>query len=257
MPQQIECGTLLTEGPLNADEIASRLDEVGMVRMVDALSPDELASAQEEIADYVSRHGTSDHDLLDLAAWESPTLQRIATSERVERLLNTVAGWQSGASPSEQGGYSRRVLRIHAGTGVLKTNPYVWHYDASTVTMHIPILIPGGDTGNLAAFPDHRPRRRTATTSLREKIQPQDQWAARTFAADPARYTVDLIPGDAYVFRGYRTLHTGLPWPPGQLRANLLLHYGYPKWAESGALRTAHIIRQGIRRMRGQQLNAD
>lgn len=253
---QIEYGGLLSDGPLRVDEIASRLDDAGMVRLIGAVPPDMLASAQDEIAEYISNHGTGDHDLLDHTRWESPTLQRIAESERVESLLNSLASWRLASSPTDHGGYSRRVLRIHDGTDAIQTNPYVWHYDASTLTMHIPISIPGGNTGDLAAFPAHRPRRRTAVTSLREKLQSHDRWARRTFSEDPARYTIPLVPGDAYIFHGYRTLHTGLPWPRGDVRANLILHYGYPRWAESGALRTAHAIRLGIRKFRGQVDNA-
>lgn len=252
--QQIEYRGLLSDGPSRVDEVASLLDNAGMVRLVEALPPEMLASAQEEVAEYVSNHGPGDHDLLDYTRWESPTLEKIATSERVELLLDSLASWRSASYPADHRGYSRRVLRIHDGTGVIQTNPYVWHYDASTLTLHFPITIPGGDTGNLAAFPAHRPRLRTAVTSVREKLLPPDRWATRAFAADPLRHTVFLVPGEAILFYGYRTLHTGLPWPAGDLRANLILHYGNPE--ESVALRTAHAIRQGIGKFRGQGLSA-
>lgn len=251
--QQIEYEGLLFDGPLGAGEIASRLDDAGMVRLAGAVPPAILAEAQEEVADYVARHGGGDHDLLDHREWECPTLQAMATSERIEHLLQSIDAHQAVSSTSEDRGYNRRVLRIHDGTGATRSNPYVWHYDASTLTLHVPITIPGGDAGDLAAFPGHRPAVRKATTSVREKVQPPARWAARTFAADPVRHTVALIPGDAYVFHGYRTLHTGLPWPAGAVRANVILHYGYPK--ESTLLRTARSVQKRLDSRRRPQVS--
>lgn len=240
---QIENIGLVTDGPLRVDQIAARLNQSGMVHLVGAVTPEVLASAQLEVAEYVRRHGPGDHDLLDHTRWECPTVEQIATSERVENLLNSLA------SPGERVGYSRRVLRIHDGTGVNRSK-YAWHYDLSTLTLHIPITIPGDGTGDLAAFPARRPHVRTAVTSIREVFHPPALWAEKHFAAEPLRRTVRLIPGDAYIFHGHRTLHTGLPWPEGSLRANLILHYGYPQ--ETAALRMAHTVRQVLDKFRRQ-----
>ncbi|CAN5201354.1 hypothetical protein BH09ACT8_BH09ACT8_28330 [soil metagenome] len=120
--------------------------------------------------------------------------------------------------------------------------------------MLVPIVIPDDNTGLLAMFPDHRPRRRWATLSAAERLLVHSKFYGRRvrtrFDRDPAAHTVPLTPGDAYVFRGYRTLHATLPWPRDTLRVTLLLQYGHPYGPEGAFTQAVRARRQSIRRHR-------
>lgn len=59
----------------------------------------------------------------------------------------------------------------------------------------------------------------------------------------PEKYSVQLKPGNVYLFWGYRTFHGNLPCAPNTVRATLLLHYGNPRGRDP-ALRCAKYLRR-------------
>ena len=206
------------------------LDRDGLVRLNGVISTEWLTSARADIDDYLARHGSGEHSLVDTDRWECPTIAELAVDERIESLLHSLTSFPDAAEPS-YGGYRQRVLRILDGSGV-NSPAFDWHYDANAVTMLVPIVVPDDGSGQVAMFPDHRPHRRWATLSAIERLLVHNsiygRRLRRRYHRDPSAYTVPLTPGDAYLFRGYRTLHATLPWPPNTLRVTLLLQYGHP-----------------------------
>lgn len=58
---------------------------------------------------------------------------------------------------------------------------------------------------------------------------------------------LQLVPGNLYLFWGYRSLHANEPCDPAQLRATAIFHYGDP---HAGSLMTRMILRHNQRRAR-------
>jgi hypothetical protein len=101
--------------------------------------------------------------------------------------------------------------------------------------MLVPLFIPSagaGMSGELVVFPNRRPFRRSAIVNVFEKVFAQNRFyrkrIIRNFNRAPEKYSVQLIPGNVYLFWGYRTLHGNLRCAPDTVRATLLLHYGNP-----------------------------
>jgi hypothetical protein len=238
---------MISVGAAQVSQMTQDLHDRGVTTLRGAISPNWIATAQQEIEAFIGRHGPGDHDLFDLDQWECPTIRRLAENPQMESLLRTLAEAES----ADQRTYDRRVLRIHDGSsGVI---PYLWHFDANTVTAMIPIIVPGGDTGHFAALPPMRPLRRTVLSTIQERIafgtDPYPM-ATKKFEETPERYTCPLIPGEALIMRGHQTMHCALPWPVGIWRANIVLHYGHPPKSESKPLRAAFAMRDALNRRR-------
>jgi hypothetical protein len=229
-------------------ELARHLQDRGMMRLAGGISPSWIATARGEVMAYVERHGPGDYDMLDLDDWECPTIRNFAVNPKVESLLSTLAASLSSRF-EDPGAYTRRILRIHDGSGAVTSKPHVWHYDDNTMTLHVPLITPGGNTGHLGALPAQRRLHRTLIAAIQERIR-NDEYphprAKEKFDKAPERYTVPLIPGEALFFVGHRTLHSPLPWPVGQLRANMILHYGHDTRPESRLLRAVRAMRDGV-----------
>jgi hypothetical protein len=228
------------------------LDREGLVRLSGVVAPEWLAAARADVDEYVAGHGSGEHSLVDTDHWECPTIAELAVDVGVESFLHSLAS-RPGSTEARHAGYRQRVLRILDGSAV-DSPPFDWHYDANAVTLLIPIVIPDDGTGQLAIFPDHRPHRRSATLSAAERLFVHNKLYGRRlrrrYDSDPDAYTLPLNPGDAYVFRGYRTLHATLPWPSDTLRVTLLLQYGHPYGPEGRILRAVRARRADGRKRR-------
>ena len=110
--------------------------------------------------------------------------------------------------------------------------PLWLHYDASVLTIVLPVEVPeagAGESGELVLFPNHRPYRSSVLTNVVEKFIRQSDTYRRRFQRR-ARWGVDtevvaMTPGNAYLFWGYRSYHATLPCAPGTRRVTVVLHY--------------------------------
>jgi transposase len=234
----------------HSDHVGNDLERDGLVRITGVIPPQWLAAARADVDNYLARHGSGEHSLVHTDRWECPVITELATDERVESFLHSLA-----SLPDLPGyaGYRQRVLRILDGSAV-DSPPFDWHYDANAVTMLVPIVIPDNDSGRVALFPDHRPHRRWATLSAAERLFVHNKLYGRLmrrrYESNPSAFTVPLTPGDVYLFRGYRALHATLPWPRDTLRVTLLLQYGHPYGPEGSLLQATRARRQNRRKQR-------
>lgn len=228
------------------------LDRNGLVSLGGVITAEWLSVARNEVNAYLARHGRREHNLTDMRVWECPTIAALADDQRVETFLHSLASFPESAGPAHAG-YQQRVLRILDGSNV-DTPPFDWHYDANAVTMLVPIVVPDGGTGRVAIFPDHRPHRRWAMLSAAERLLVHNprygRRMRRRYEGDPSAFTISLVPGDAYLFRGYRALHSVLPWPKETLRATLVLQYGHPYGGEGSLVRAVRAWRDTKRKRR-------
>ncbi|MET0901296.1 MAG: hypothetical protein ABWY45_25550 [Mycobacterium sp.] len=236
------------------NHIRRDLDRDGLVRLGGVIPAQWLTSARADVDHYIARHGSGEHSLVDTDRWECPTIAELAVDERIESLLHSLSPFPDDAEPGH-GGYRQRVLRILDGSGV-DSPPFDWHYDANAMTMLVPIMIPDDGSGQVAIFPDNRPHRRWATVSAVERLMVHNKAYGRRlrrrYDTDPSAYTIPLTPGDAYLFRGYRSLHATLPWPPNTLRVTLLLQYGHPYGQDGTLVRAVRARRNMFRKRRAE-----
>lgn len=234
------------------DHTRADLDAAGLVRLHGVVPPRWLAAARADVENYVSRHGSGEHSLTDTDPWDCPTIEELAGDHQVESFLHSLTSFPQACGPG-YARYRQRVLRILDGSGV-DSPPFDWHYDANAVTMLVPIVVPADGSGQVAMFPDHRPHRRWAGLSALERLTVHNKAYGRRlrrrYDADPAAHSIALTPGDAYLFRGYRSLHATLPWPRDTLRVTLLLQYGHPYGPEGSLLQAVRARRNSIRRRR-------
>jgi hypothetical protein len=99
--------------------------------------------------------------------------------------------------------------------------------------MIVPIFIPQatvGRCGELVAIANKRRVHRFVGAHLADMLLAYTPLyrarIARKALADPENHLVDLQPGDAYLFWGYRTYHGNLVCAPGLLRAVLVVQFG-------------------------------
>jgi len=247
-----QSGAIATNLAGHAGHAHTDLDRQGLVRLTGVIPPEWLAAARADVDRYLAEHGPGEHSLVDTDRWGCPTISELAVDEQVAAFLHALTGLPEAAEAG-YAGYRQRVLRILDGSAI-DSPPFDWHYDANAVTMLVPIVIPGDGTGHLALYPDHRPHRRWATVGAAERLLVHNplygRRLRRRFDRDPAASTVDLTPGDVYLFRGYRALHATLPWPSNTLRVTLLLQYGHPYGPEGPIVRAVRSRRESRRRHR-------
>jgi hypothetical protein len=126
-----------------------------------------------------------------------------------------------------------QVLRCLTGSSGQK-HAFMFHYDSYIVTALVPIQIPvQGQTGDLLMYPNTRKIRSKYLFNAMDKVildNPVTQRILRACANGKsfAPERVALVPGNLYLFWGYRTIHTNEPCDPDKVRATALFHYSNP-----------------------------
>jgi hypothetical protein len=218
---------------LSIDELASELDRTGFVCLEDVVSPDWLRDARADVESSLSRYGENDFCVINPGKENGSPAQRFVSDPVVcatfERLVS--ARYPRVVAEGEE---IDSALRVLAGPERAASS-FVFHYDASVVTMLVPIFIPDvgpGRSGEFVIFPNMRPVRRSSLMNIADKIAVQNRlyrWRmVRKFSNAPEKYSVVLKPGNVYFLWGYRCYHGNAPCATDTVRATLLLHYGDP-----------------------------
>jgi len=234
-------------------EIADELDNTGVVCLQNAVPEEWLMRAREDIEDRLQTHGMRDHFVQSPQHDEHSAAAGFINSPSVVSLLTDVVRARFPDDPGtlQLTGSALRIIAGPRGEG----DAYWFHYDASVVTMVVPIFLPKaspGNAGELVGLFNKRPFRRLVLTNIIDKAVGQSSFYRKQLLGklDKSGYLhrVDMEIGNAYLFWGYRALHGNMPCESGALRATLLLHFGRPH-GSSGALTTAARIGQSLRSM--------
>lgn len=218
---------------ISVAQLADELDRMGFVCLENAVSPDWLAQARESVKSSLAKYGENDFCIIAPNNEPHTPAHRFVSDPAVRSLFRrlALAGCPRGVSEDEDI-YS--VLRVLAGPERAASS-HAFHFDAAVVTMLVPLFIPtagAGASGELVVFPNRRPFRRSVVVNIVEKVTTQNRFyrklIMRRYHRDPGRYSVVLVPGNLYLFWGYRTFHGNLPCAPDTVRATLLLHFGNP-----------------------------
>lgn len=237
----------------SAQQVAADLDRDGFVCLENVVDSEWLERARAAVKDHLSVYGEKYFSILRPGDEPDSPAQELVGDPQVEALLHGVTQAACPAGMVDEGVYN--VLRIIAGPDG-GSGSLGFHYDASVVTMLVPLFIPEnepGKSGELVVFPNARPFRRSVAFNLVEKAFTQNRFFRKLttsrFWRDPDRYTRVLKPGNVYLFWGYRTFHGNLPCAPNSLRATVLLHYGNPH-GNNSALKAVRSTRKAIEQRR-------
>jgi hypothetical protein len=240
-------------GGVSVPDLVKQLDTDGVVCLENVIPTTWLDAVRAAIPTYIAAHGDQDFLVADIGNEETSPTYSLVNDPELGLLFSSVteAGWP-GTQTSQQ---------IHSGltvrSGLSKKAPsMLFHYDANVLTMVVPIVIPEQEFGTcaeLVAIPNKRPFRRFLVSHAIDKLLTHNLWyrkrIAREALRNPEENIVDLKPGNAYLFWGYRTLHGNLPCAPGLLRVTLILQCGEVH-RQSPALSLARSFRQWrLRRM--------
>ncbi|HEX4559919.1 MAG TPA: hypothetical protein VH166_12195 [Mycobacterium sp.] len=233
--------------------IADQLDEAGVVCVENAVPAEWLAQARAGVVDHLLTHGEHDYCIPLPQGEHLSAADAFANSPSVQSLLGEIVRARFPDSP-EGLEFAESGLRIIAGpqsTG----EAFYFHYDASIVTMVVPIFMPDAERGNSGEFMglfNKRPFRRLVVTNIVDKIIRQNRFYRRFLIGKLDRtdylHRVDMEVGNVYLFWGYRSLHGNMPCEPGALRATLIVHLGRPhgsSQALTAAVRFAQSLRTG------------
>ncbi len=237
--------------PQQIRHMADDIDASGFTRMRDALSAAELqqlrdytqGQAQLHRGEYFAHHGEQSLADCPLASiWADPDFKTL-----LARLYHH--GFE--ADPASQQIFP--VLRcVQGNQGQRESNSF--HFDASLVTVLVPIFIPSEaeQRGDLMLFPNLRKAHRNVLVNVVQKALVQNRLARKLLVMGINRgwlkpRTLPLVPGDIYLFWGYRTLHANQACSPGVMRATAIFHFGDP---HAGSLSTRLILRLNQRRAR-------
>jgi hypothetical protein len=231
-------------GHISPSWFADQLDH-GVVRLADAFSDEWVHAMRESVLKHLAGRGDADGDLFIAHPDQeigSPAHQ-LMSDPALRRFLHDVARLRLPRISSTCKFECNAPVRHGAGP---KIRSNAFHYDPTVLTMVVPVFIPQaspGRSGELAAFGNRRPFRRFVGTHLLEsgitKNPLYRRHLAKKVTADPGRYLVELRPGDAYVFWGYRQFHGNLVCEPGLLRATLIIGFGEVHSSDGWALRLA------------------
>jgi hypothetical protein len=218
-------------GSVDVEEIADSMRRTGFGRVENAMPADDLRSVQAVARDAVRRAG-NESAYLAPDALAGTALGELAGSPELHTFLAQLHAAAAQRPPAPRESIYAGLRCLYGRTGAASSLQY--HFDSYTVTALLPVEIPtSGNRGDFLYYPNLRAVRRSALVNIAEKAACQNGVTRRVLASQAFRQRIpprrlELVPGNLYVFWGYRTLHGNDICDPDQLRATALFHFGDP-----------------------------
>ena len=199
-----------------------------------------IASAGHQYVGFTGKDAVAGTAFADLS--ESPAFLHL-----LNKLYERSTGRQAPAENLYQ------VLRCLAGeTG--KVHNLIFHYDSYVITALIPVMIPtSGKAGALIMLRPRRGIRTSYLANLADKLlldNKATQGLLRLLHKKgllPVR-RVKMVPGNAYFFWGYQTVHSNEACDPEAVRATAIYHFANPHAASSLRSQVRRLIPLGTSR---------
>ncbi|UPQ82194.1 hypothetical protein M0M42_17605 [Pseudomonas knackmussii] len=211
----------------------AEIDRNGFTVIENYISPDELEQGRAFIEQQAARHEGEYFAIHGIEALSGSIASALALSAPLKELLADLYRLQSGREAAATEQVFPAVRCLQGRTGLRQSHFY--HFDATAVTALLPLYIPteGEHCGDLIIFPNVRRVRFNALRNVIEKAvlhntasQKLVAFAVRRGWLKPIR--LKLVPGNLYLFSGYRSLHANDECAPDLLRATMLFHFGNP-----------------------------
>lgn len=216
-----------------ADRLASVISDNGYAVLEHYLPAELLDQGRRFIEEQAARAGGEYFAIHGVEALAGSTVATLALSAPLKDLMTALYRAQTGRNPSttEQ---VFPVVRCLQGRSGLK-HSHFYHFDATTFTALLPLFIPteGEHCGDLILFPNVRRVGFNALRNVVEKAVMHNTLSQKLVALGVRRgwlkpIRLKLVPGNLYLFSGYRSLHANDECDPARLRATALFHFGNP-----------------------------
>ena len=141
------------------------------------------------------------------------------------------------------------VLNILAGVQGQRA-VHDWHFDATYLTIAMPVIVPPPETprgGKLRIWPNVR--RFSQNLTLNRIYWNAAKWPIMRRAV--RNFAVHLVPGNLYLFYGFRCYHGIEELDPDQLRAVCLMNFGGPLFDREKGKRLSYDRVVDVRRSAG------
>jgi hypothetical protein len=211
--------------------LVDKVERHGVVCVTDLVPDEWLKTAQSLVANHIAEHGSRDFFDFGPGAGESALVGQLFSASPIGELIDSLAA--ARRPQAQRAPQVTSCLRVLAGQE--RDDAPLMHYDNDVVTIVVPVVIPRGElgqSGELLVFPNKRPFRDSMFANLLDKVLTYNPWyrrrAVKAALREPDHHVVDMAPGNAYIFWGYRTFHGNLPCAPDLVRATLILQYGDP-----------------------------
>lgn len=207
-----------------AHDIQRRLDEVGIATLPNFFTPAALQRMRDEVqAKYEICLGGPTLKPLYAEELAGTSFHEMAKSDFVQDVCNVIL---------ESFGYKIEKPDVYPVLNVLEgpkglRNVNVFHFDATFITLAVPVVMPGPDATLRGPFRIWPNVRAFSTSWLKNKFF----WRIMRLPRLRDRFrqlSVDFVPGNLYFFYGFRSWHGIGEFDGAQLRANCLINAGGP-----------------------------
>lgn len=213
------------------DDLAAEMERNGFAVLRDYIQPSDLLALQAFVEKKVDAAGGEYVSLTGKPDFKGTLLDAIADAPPFLRLIHRLYGKARTKPATGQSLY--QVLRCLKGQSGMP-HSYFFHFDSYVVTVLLPIIIPTvAQAGDLIMIPNTRKIRSTYVRNILDKLvidnKLTQRFLKRAYGKKQLGFVqVKLVPGNLYMFWGYRTLHANEPSDPAHIRATALYHFGDP-----------------------------
>ena len=234
MTMTLETSASIRVPEISAHEVSSAVEEMntkGYACLLNYINPYDLERMQSFVAWAIKNSGNEYVHFNGADAVAGSGLEELSRSPQFKKLIDDVHLLGTGRQMASDECY--QVLRCLTGNTGQK-NSLIFHYDSYIVTALVPIQIPvKGRTGDLLMYPNTRNIRSAYLINAMDKVMLDNPITQRVLRACVngnkfAPEKVHMVPGNLYLFWGYRTIHTNEPCDPDKVRATALFHYSNP-----------------------------
>jgi hypothetical protein len=211
-------------------DLVKDMNEVGFGVLPSYLKVADLEDLRQFVKTAVAAAG-GEYVAFGEKALAGTLVDKLSVSPSFVNLLHRVFELGSRRPAPNQSIY--RILRCLTGKSGLK-HAFYFHYDSYVVTALLPVIIPSeGSPGHLVMAPNRRPVRSLYLFNLLDKII-LDNRATQFLLRHGFRLglfklkQIQMVPGNLYLFWGYRSVHANEACDPDKIRATALFHFGDP-----------------------------
>lgn len=218
-------------GVASLKSLVSDMDTKGYGMIANFVAPAELSRMRAFVSSAVEKAGQQYVAFTGADAVKGSSLEEFSASDAFCSMVRRLYQEGTGHAPPEAEFY--QVLRCLTGS-TARAHSLRFHYDSYVVTALIPIEMPtDGQTGDLIMLPNTRRIRQFYAINLLDKIIVDNSLFQKLLRFVTQRGIVPvtrikMIPGNLYVFWGYRSIHTNEACDPDKVRATALFHYADP-----------------------------
>ncbi len=223
--------TLPEVGDATLAKLATEIEQSGFAVLPDYVGTDLLAELRRLVMQVVENGGGEYAVLSGREEMTDTLLDAIGSTPSFVGLMRGLYEKTCGRPAPKQSLY--QILRCLTGRTGLR-HAYFFHYDSYVVTALLPIITPTeGNTGDLVMRPNFRQIRSLYLVNILDKLLVDNklsQFLFRRGAIEQQRgfVKVKIIPGNLYLFWGYRSVHANEPCDIEKIRATALFHFGDP-----------------------------